>query len=111
MKDFIEYLVKSFVSKPDEVKIELIEGKMSEVEEEGDGKYLTVRLSVADDDMGKVIGKQGKTISALRRLLRLRNISTQEYQSVNLELEDNGGDKNNKTEVDSSEGNPEANLD
>lgn len=61
MKDFLEYLVKNLVDHPDQVQ----------VKEENDSDSTNLFLSVAQEDMGKVIGKQGKIIHALRDLVRI----------------------------------------
>lgn len=59
MKDLIVYLARSLVEQPDAV----------EVSEYQDGDETVYELSVAPDDLGKVIGKQGKTARALRALV------------------------------------------
>tara|TARA_Y100001934_G_C11785095_1_gene510035 strand:+ start:96 stop:332 length:237 start_codon:yes stop_codon:yes gene_type:complete len=59
MKEFIEMVVKQLVDKPDEVEV-------SEIESE---KRIIYELMVGDGDYGKVIGKQGKNISAIRSLI------------------------------------------
>ena len=59
MKEFIERIVKALVDQPDMVKITEVEGEKTSV----------IELSVAKDDMGKIIGKQGKTAIAIRTLL------------------------------------------
>ena len=59
MKDLIVYLARSLVEQPDAV----------EVSEYQDGDETVYELKVAPDDLGKVIGKQGKTARALRALL------------------------------------------
>jgi len=61
MKELIEYIAKSIVSNPEEVTI-------TEVANE-DGTIF--ELSVAPDDMGKIIGKQGRVANAMRTLLRV----------------------------------------
>ena len=61
MKELLEYLTKGLVEHPDEVRI-------SEVEED-DGS-LVLELSVADDDYGSVIGRGGRTASALRTIIK-----------------------------------------
>ncbi len=61
MKELIELLARSLVDEPDAV----------EVEEEQDGDRIIVHLHVADDDMGKVIGKQGRIANAMRDLLKV----------------------------------------
>ncbi len=62
MKDLVEYIAKSIVNEPDAVKIE------EEKTEEG----ITLKLSVADDDKGRIIGKQGQIAQAMRTLLRVK---------------------------------------
>jgi len=62
MKDLVEYIAKSIVNEPDEVK----------VEEEEDEEGITLKLQVADDDKGRVIGKQGRIAEAIRTLLRVK---------------------------------------
>ena len=59
MKDLIEYIAKLLVDHPDAVKVIEVEGERTSV----------IELSVAKEDMGKIIGKQGKTASAIRTLL------------------------------------------
>ncbi len=59
MKEFIEYLIKQLVDKPDEVQINEIAGEQT----------VVLELRVGDGDMGKVIGRHGQTASSLRTLL------------------------------------------
>jgi predicted RNA-binding protein YlqC (UPF0109 family) len=61
MKELIEFLARSLVDNPDEVR----------VEEEQDEDRIVLRLYVAEDDMGKVIGKQGRIANAMRDLLKV----------------------------------------
>ena len=61
MKELLEYMVKELVDSPDDVEIE-------EVEEEE--KTVIFNLKVAEDDLGKVIGKKGRTANALRIVMR-----------------------------------------
>lgn len=58
MKDFIAYIIKNIVSKPDDVNIEVNEGEQSTV----------VDIHVDKEDISKVIGKQGRTIKAIRTI-------------------------------------------
>jgi hypothetical protein len=67
MKDLVEYIAKSIVNQPDAVKIE------EEKTEEG----ITLKLSVADDDKGRIIGKQGQIAQAMRTLLRVKAAKAQ----------------------------------
>ena len=59
MQEFIETAVKNLVDKPDEVTITKVEGD----------QQIVFELTVGDGDFGKVIGKRGRNISALRSLL------------------------------------------
>jgi hypothetical protein len=59
MKDLIAYLAKALVDAPDEVSV---------IEKEGE-QTCVIELKVAKDDLGKVIGKQGRTARAIRTLL------------------------------------------
>jgi hypothetical protein len=61
MKELIEYIARSLVDHPDEVQ----------VREMGGGSRIRLELSVARDDMGRVIGKGGKVANSLRTLLRV----------------------------------------
>jgi uncharacterized protein len=61
MKDLIEFIAKSLVEHPDQV----------EVREYGTGDHVRLELSVARDDMGRVIGKSGKVANSIRILLRV----------------------------------------
>jgi predicted RNA-binding protein YlqC (UPF0109 family) len=58
-KDLVEYIVKSLVDAPDEVSINVVEGEKSTI----------LELKVASEDVGKVIGKQGRTAKAMRTIL------------------------------------------
>ena len=59
MKDLISYIAKSLVDKPEEVVVTEIEGEQTSV----------IELKVAKEDLGKVIGKQGRTARCIRTLL------------------------------------------
>jgi uncharacterized protein len=60
MQELVEYLAKGLVDKPDEVRVERVEK---------DGA-LVLELHVAPDDVGKVIGRQGRIARALRTIVR-----------------------------------------
>jgi uncharacterized protein len=62
MKDLVEYIAKSIVNAPDSVK----------VTEEQDEQGIILKLQVADEDKGRVIGKQGRIAEAMRTLLRVK---------------------------------------
>lgn len=59
MKQLIDMIAKSLVDKPDEVEVIEVEGEQTTV----------IELKVAKEDLGKVIGKQGRTARAMRTLL------------------------------------------
>lgn len=59
LKGLIEELVKAIVDKPEEVKISEVEGESTTV----------LELKVAKEDIGKIIGKEGKTAKAMRTIL------------------------------------------
>lgn len=59
MKELIEFIAKALVDKPDEVVVTEIEGEQTSV----------IELKVAKEDLGKVIGKQGRTARAMRTIL------------------------------------------
>jgi len=60
MKDFIEFIAKHLVDNPDQVNVD---------EKESEDNKVLLSLKVQSDDVGKVIGKQGKTAQAMRTLL------------------------------------------
>ncbi len=62
MKELVEYIAKSIVNEPDAVQIE----------EETNENGLTLKLQVADEDKGRIIGKQGQIAQAMRTLLRVK---------------------------------------
>jgi uncharacterized protein len=60
MTELIEFLVKALVEEPDEVEVE-------ELEEDGD---LVYEVTVADGDLGRVIGKNGRVANAIRTIAK-----------------------------------------
>lgn len=59
MKELIEYIARALVDQPDQVRVVEVEGEKTSV----------IELSVAKEDLGKIIGKQGRTARALRTIL------------------------------------------
>lgn len=59
MKALIEYMARSLVDRPDEVEVREVAGEQG----------LILELRVAKEDLGKVIGKQGRTVRAMRAVL------------------------------------------
>ena len=62
MKDLVEYIAKSIASKPDEVTVTV---------ETNDEEVTLIKLEVAPEDKGKVIGRQGRVAQSIRLLLRV----------------------------------------
>jgi len=59
MRELMEYIAKALVDDPDEVRVAEVEGE----------RVTVIELRVAQTDLGKVIGKQGRTAKALRTIL------------------------------------------
>jgi predicted RNA-binding protein YlqC (UPF0109 family) len=76
VKELTEYLIKSLVDKPEEVKVTEVTSERS----------IVLEVNVAEDDIGRVIGKQGKTISAIRVVLNA--VAAKMKKRVVLELID-----------------------
>jgi predicted RNA-binding protein YlqC (UPF0109 family) len=74
MKELIEYIAKSLVDDPSQVEVTEIEGKTS----------VILELRVAPEDMGRVIGKNGRVANAMRTLLRV--IAAKQGKRVTLEI-------------------------
>lgn len=85
-QQFIEYIVKSLVSKPDLVKID------RRIDEKG----VLLELTVDPEDLGRVIGKRGATAQSLRTLLRA--LGTKNDARYNLKIVDNGESSGGKSE-------------
>jgi len=62
MRELVEYIAKSIVNAPDDVV----------VTEETDEMGIVIKLQVADDDKGRIIGKQGRIAQAMRSLVRVK---------------------------------------
>ena len=74
MKEFVEYIVKNLVDHPDQVRINEVGGTHT----------LIIELGVEKSDIGKIIGKKGKTINAIRTLLM--SVASRNGIRVNLEI-------------------------
>jgi predicted RNA-binding protein YlqC (UPF0109 family) len=59
LKELIEYIAKALVDNPEQVRVSEIEGEKTSV----------IELNVSKEDLGKVIGKQGRTARAMRTIL------------------------------------------
>ncbi|HEY3250808.1 MAG TPA: KH domain-containing protein [Ignavibacteria bacterium] len=76
MKDFIEYIAKNLVDDPEGVS----------VEEMVEDNKVTLKLHVSKNDLGKVIGKQGKTAKSMRTLLTA--VAAKHNKSGHLEIDE-----------------------
>jgi len=66
LRDLVDYLARGLVDRPEEVEVEEIE----------ESDALVFELKVAEEDLGKVIGKQGRTAKALRTILSAASAKT-----------------------------------
>lgn len=76
MKEFVEFIAKNLVDHPDKVVV------TQAVDDEG---KVMLNLKVANDDVGKVIGKEGKTAQAMRTLLTA--VAAKEGKRAGLEIQ------------------------
>ena len=67
MKKLLEYIAKELVENPDEVEV------IQEEEEEG---KIVLKLKVADEDKGRIIGKRGRIAESIRAILRVKAVKT-----------------------------------
>jgi predicted RNA-binding protein YlqC (UPF0109 family) len=78
VKELVELIVKSLVDNPDKVKVTQLDGEQSSI----------IELTVAPEDMGKVIGKQGRNAQAIRIVLGAAGMKLK--KRVNLEILEKG---------------------
>lgn len=76
MREFVEYLVRALVEDPDAVEVE-------EFDEDGD---LVLEVTVADDDLGRVIGRGGRIANAIRTVARA--VGTREDRRIIVDILD-----------------------
>jgi hypothetical protein len=74
MRELIEYIATSLVDTPDGVK----------VTEESERGRVIIRLEVAEDDYGKVIGKGGRIAQSMRALLKVAAVRSEQYASLEI---------------------------
>ena len=74
MKELVEYIAKSLVDSPDQVNVTEVDGDRS----------IVFELRVAPEDMGKVIGKQGRIAKAIRTVTKA--VATREGKKVIVEI-------------------------
>ena len=75
MREMIEYIARALASNPDSVS----------VTDEGDGDRIFLRLSVDDEDKGKVIGRNGRVAQSMRSLLRVAAVKTDTRVSLEID--------------------------
>ncbi len=78
MKELVELIAKSLVDSPDQVSVSQLEGEQSTI----------LELKVAQEDLGKVIGKQGRTAQAMRIILGASGMKLK--RRFNLEIIEKG---------------------
>jgi predicted RNA-binding protein YlqC (UPF0109 family) len=78
VKELVEMIVKALVDNPDKVKVSQLDGEQSSI----------IELTVAPEDMGKVIGKQGRNAQAIRIILGAAGMKLK--KRVNLEILEKG---------------------
>ena len=76
MKELLEFIAKSLVTKPDEVSV-------TEVPTDSE-RSVILELRVAEEDMGKVIGRQGKIARTIRTLLKAAAVKENMHVSVEI---------------------------
>jgi predicted RNA-binding protein YlqC (UPF0109 family) len=74
MEELVRIIAKSLVDEPDSVEVKTVE----------DGDEITIELRVSDNDMGKVIGKQGRIAKAIRTVVKA--VATRENKRVSVEI-------------------------
>ncbi len=74
MKDLVEYIAKSLVDDPSQVEVRQLSGDSS----------ITLELTVAQEDMGRVIGRNGRVANAIRSLLKV--IAANQDKRITLEI-------------------------
>ena len=74
MKDLVEFIAKALVDRPEEVHVEQTE----------DSRVITLELHVAQEDMGKVIGKQGRIAKAIRTVVNAAAINEKKRVMVEI---------------------------
>lgn len=74
MKELVEHIVRALVDHPDQVRADVTH----------QGGQMLIELHVAEEDMGRVIGKDGKVANAIRTLLRM--MAAREGQRIQLDI-------------------------
>jgi len=75
MKELLTYILEQLVSKPEEIKIDVVEN----------GNNIDINVNVADEDLGAVIGRGGRIANAIRTVVR--SSAKKENKKVNIRFE------------------------
>ena len=75
MRELVEYIAKSIASQPEDVR----------VTEEEAGGHIIIRLEVAEEDKGRMIGRQGRVAQAIRALLRVAAVKKDTRATLEIE--------------------------
>ncbi|MCX8032956.1 MAG: KH domain-containing protein [Thermoleophilia bacterium] len=74
MRTLLEYLARSLVERPDEVQVEEVKS----------GDRVTLRLRVAKEDLGRIIGKEGRVAKALRAVVKAGAVKSGQQARVEI---------------------------
>ena len=74
MKELLEFIAKQLVSKPEDVQVDV----------EETAKSITLKLRVSDDDMGKVIGREGRIAKAIRTVVKAAAVNEEKPVFVDI---------------------------
>ena len=74
MKEFVEYVLRNLVDFPDEVSVDEVNGSST----------IILEIRAKKEDMGKIIGKQGKTINAVRHLVH--SLASRNNSRITIEI-------------------------
>ena len=85
MKDLLLYIARNLVDDPDSVSVTEVQGDVEQQVLQGD-QELTLELRVAPDDMGKVIGRQGRIAKEIRTIIK--SVAQRTGQKVSVDIVD-----------------------
>jgi len=74
MRDMVEFIAKALVDHPEAVQVRQIEGE----------RAIVIEVKVAPDDVGKIIGKQGRIVNALRTVVKAAAVRTGKRVTVEI---------------------------